>query len=174
LKHISKLSYYGNKYNGLEIKIVILLFQYFRSLTIIKVESSKFNCTDLKEILLSNNKITSINLWQTNVDIRELTILIQSGLLRSLKKLKYSTHNFRMFRYTEKHVCDLFFKAFSTHCPEIEWLDVRDSGITIEGLMSLKECTKLFHLNVAKSHLLKKKHIKGLNKVRPDMKIILR
>jgi len=174
LKHVPKLSYYGNKYDRREIGIVRLLFQFFRSLTAIKVESSIFNCVDLREILLSNNKITSINLWQTNVDIRDLTVLIQSGLLRSLKKLKFSSYNFKSYRYTDKHVCDLFFQAISIHCPEIEWLDVRNSGITVTGLMALKECVKLFHLNVAKSHCLTKKHIKGLNKERPDMKIILR
>ena len=122
LTNITKLSYIGYKYDYRIIKIVALIFQYYKYLTTIKIENSEFDINNLSDIITSNKNITSINLWRTRIDMTNFTTFIKNGTLTSLKKLKYNSHLFKRYRYTDKEVCDLFFMAISTYCPNIEWL----------------------------------------------------
>jgi len=173
---INKLSYTGNNhdYGRNIIVIVTLMFQYFKELTSIKLEYSHISISYLETILSSNENITSINLWQTRVDMGLFTRLIENGALTSVKKLKYNSFKFKKYRYVEKEVCDQFFIAISKYCPNIEWLDVRNTGITEFGLMSLKECVGLKHLNIKGGYKLKKKMVKTLQKELPTTLIIFK
>jgi hypothetical protein len=174
LTNITKLSYIGNKYDYRVIKIVPLIFKYYKYLTTIKVEFSGFNIDDLIEIIASNKNITSINLWGTRINMVSFTRFIKNGTLTSLKKLKYNSYLFKKYRYIAKEDCDLFFMAISTYCPNIEWLDVRYTGITIKGLTSLKKCKNLKYLNILGSYKITNKMIKKLNAELPDTIIILK
>ncbi len=174
LTNITKLSYIGGKHDYRVIKIVPLIFQYYKYLTTIKIETSVLNIDDLMDIIASNKNITSINLWRTQINMGSFTTFIKNGTLTSLKKLKYNSHLFKHYRYRDKEVCDLFFIAISTYCPNIEWLDVRYTGITSKGLMSLKECRNLKHLNILGSYKITNKMIKRLNSELPDTLIIFK
>ena len=172
LTNITKLSYIGYKYDYRVIKLVSLIFQYYKELTTIKIETSEFDINNLSDIITSNKNITSINLWRTRIDMSDFTTFIKNGTLTSLKKLKYNSHLFKRYRYTDKEVCDLFFMTISTYCPNIEWLDVRYTGITVKGLMFLKKCRNLKHLNILGSYKLTHKMIKRLNAELPYTLII--
>ena len=171
---ITKLSYFGNRCDyGLR-NIAAMLFLYFKELTSIKIEFSYFSTRDLEAIIVSNSNITSINLWYTQVNMLGFITLIKRGYLTSLKKLKYNSEYFSRYRYVDKQVCNEFFIAISMYCPNMEWLDVRNTGITNEGLMSLSACKNLQHLNIKKSYRLIKKDVKSLNKKLPNTHIIFK